>query len=90
MIWNFVESFVRLLSTARTTSGRKIQSSKDPANGCSPAMAIARRPAHFLLVDQAPEADVENGQLRIPDRPGLGINLVPDRVGPFLWTEVGL
>jgi galactonate dehydratase len=53
-------------------------------------MAIARRPAHFLLVDQAPEADVENGQLRIPDRPGLGINLVPDRVGPFLWTEVGL
>src|SRR5207247_8429351 len=48
-----------------------------------------RPPAHFQLVDHAPEAEVENGQLRIPDRPGLGINLVPDRVRPFLWTEVG-
>lgn len=47
-----------------------------------------RPPAHFQLVDHAPEAEVENGQLRIPDRPGLGINLVPDRVSPFLWTEV--
>jgi galactonate dehydratase len=48
-----------------------------------------RPPEHFQLVDHAPEAEVENGQLRIPDRPGLGINLVPDRVRPFPWTEVG-
>jgi galactonate dehydratase len=48
-----------------------------------------RAPAHFQLVDHVPEAEVENGQqLGIPDRPGLGINLVPDRVRP-LWTEVG-
>lgn len=48
-----------------------------------------RPPEHFQLVDHAPEAEVENGRLRIPDRAGLGINLVPDRVRPFLWTEIG-
>lgn len=47
-----------------------------------------RSPQHFHLVDHAPEDDIENGFVRIPDRPGLGVSLVADRVQPFLWAEV--
>jgi galactonate dehydratase len=43
---------------------------------------------HFQLVDHAPEGDIKNGLMRIPDRPGLGISLVTDRVLPFLWAEI--
>lgn len=46
-----------------------------------------RSPEHFQIVDHAPEWDLKNGKLPIPDRPGLGINLVDDRVRPFLWAE---
>jgi galactonate dehydratase len=46
-----------------------------------------RSPEHFQIVDHAPEWDLKNGKLPIPDRPGLGINLVEDRVRPFLWAE---
>lgn len=34
----------------------------------------------FDLVDHAPERDVKGGRLVIPDRPGLGVALVPERV----------
>jgi galactonate dehydratase len=43
---------------------------------------------HFQLVDHAPEDDIKNGLMRIPDRPGLGISLATDRVRPFLWAEI--
>jgi galactonate dehydratase len=46
-----------------------------------------RVPAHFQIVDHAPELDVKNGFLPISDRPGLGIELVEDRVKPFLWAH---
>jgi galactonate dehydratase len=46
-----------------------------------------RSPEHFQIVDHAPEWDLKNGKLPIPERPGLGINLVNDRVRPFLWAE---
>ncbi len=46
-----------------------------------------RPPEHFLLVDHAPESDVKNGSLPIPERPGLGISLVQERVRPFLWAQ---
>jgi galactonate dehydratase len=46
-----------------------------------------RDPAHFQIVDAAPERDVRNGQLVIRDRPGLGVNLVEERLRPFLWRE---
>jgi galactonate dehydratase len=48
-----------------------------------------RVPEHFAIVDQAPELDVKNGRLRVPDRPGLGVTLVPDRMRPHLWAECG-
>jgi galactonate dehydratase len=38
-------------------------------------------------VDHAPELDVKNGFLPISNRPGLGIELVEERVKPFLWAE---
>jgi galactonate dehydratase len=46
-----------------------------------------RVPEHFDLVDHAPERDVKGGRLAIPDRPGLGVALVPERVRPHLWAE---
>jgi len=46
-----------------------------------------RVPEHFDIVDHAPERDVKGGRLAIPDRPGLGVALVPDRVRPHLWAE---
>lgn len=42
---------------------------------------------HFQIVDHAPEWDVKNGYLPIGTRPGLGVNLVEERVHPFLWAE---
>jgi galactonate dehydratase len=49
-----------------------------------------RLPEHFAIVDRAPEFDVHNGMIAIPDRPGLGVELVEERVRPFLWAECGL
>jgi galactonate dehydratase len=46
-----------------------------------------RIPEHFQIVDHAPEKDVKNGFLPIPDRPGLGIELAEERVKPFLWAR---
>jgi galactonate dehydratase len=46
-----------------------------------------RIPEHFEIVDHAPELDVKNGMLPISDRPGLGIELVEERLKPFLWAE---
>jgi galactonate dehydratase len=46
-----------------------------------------RTAEHFEIVDHAPEWDVRNGYLPIPDRPGLGVELVSERVRPFLWAH---
>ncbi|MGD8462923.1 MAG: mandelate racemase/muconate lactonizing enzyme family protein [Anaerolineae bacterium] len=45
-----------------------------------------RSPEHFEIVDQAPEWEVQDSYLPIPDRPGLGVELVDERVAPFLWA----
>jgi galactonate dehydratase len=47
-----------------------------------------RIPEHFQIVDHAPELDIQNGYLAIPDRPGLGVELVEERVSPFLWAQL--
>jgi galactonate dehydratase len=49
-----------------------------------------RVPEHFQLVDHAPELDIKNGLMPIPDRPGLGVALVEERVRPFLWARCRL
>ncbi len=49
-----------------------------------------RIPEHFQIVDHAPEWDVRDGYLPIPDRPGLGVELVDERVQPFVWAECKL
>jgi galactonate dehydratase len=46
-----------------------------------------RIPEHFQIVQHAPELDVKNGLLPIPNRPGLGVELVEERVKPFLWAH---
>jgi galactonate dehydratase len=46
-----------------------------------------RVPDHFQLVDHAPERDIRNGLMPIPDRPGLGVELVEERIRPFLWAR---
>jgi len=48
-----------------------------------------RAPEHFAIVDHAPELDVKDGYLSIPDRPGLGVELDHARMRPFLWAECG-
>lgn len=46
------------------------------------------RPAeHFQIVDHAPEYGLSNGRMPIPSRPGIGVKLVRERVGRFLWAE---
>ncbi|HZS81587.1 MAG TPA: mandelate racemase/muconate lactonizing enzyme family protein [Stellaceae bacterium] len=48
-----------------------------------------RVPEHFAVVDRPPELEIKGGELAIPDRPGLGVELVEERVRPFLWAECG-
>jgi galactonate dehydratase len=45
---------------------------------------------HFQMVDHAPEWDVRDSYLPIPERPGLGVELLEERVRPFLWAECTL
>ncbi|UCC65748.1 MAG: mandelate racemase/muconate lactonizing enzyme family protein [Anaerolineae bacterium] len=45
---------------------------------------------HFQIVDHAPEWDVRDSYLPIPDRPGLRVELVDERVRPFLWATCKL
>ena len=42
---------------------------------------------HWAIVDDAPERHVRNGRMPVPTRPGLGIELVAEKVRPFLWAE---
>jgi galactonate dehydratase len=49
-----------------------------------------RSDEHFRIVDHAPERDVKGGSMPIPARPGLGVNLMEDRVRPFLWAQCAL
>ena len=49
-----------------------------------------RSPEHFQLVDYAPEESVRHGRMPIPDAPGLGVNLIPEHVRPFLWAQCGM
>ncbi len=49
-----------------------------------------RVPEHFAIVDHAPELDVRDSVMPIPDRPGLGVELVEERVRPFLWATCRL
>jgi galactonate dehydratase len=49
-----------------------------------------RIPQLFQLVDHAPELEIHNGLMPIPDRPGLGVELAEERVRPFLWARCRL
>lgn len=45
-----------------------------------------RSAAHFNLVDHAPEWEIHDGIMPISGRPGLGVELVPERVQSYLWA----
>ncbi|MDJ0389711.1 mandelate racemase/muconate lactonizing enzyme family protein [Roseomonas sp. E05] len=49
-----------------------------------------RVPEHFALVDAPLEPQVKNSRLAIPERPGLGVDLVEERVAPFLRADLRL
>lgn len=49
-----------------------------------------RSAAHYELVDHAPDLDLADGHLPIPDRPGLGVALNHDAVDDLLWAEIDL
>jgi galactonate dehydratase len=44
----------------------------------------------YQVVDRAPESEIRNGMLPIPDRPGLGVELVEDQVRASLWARCQL
>jgi len=47
-----------------------------------------RLPEHFAIVDHAPELDIRDGYMPIPKRPGLGVELIDEKVRPFFWGQV--
>src|SRR6516165_3138764 len=49
-----------------------------------------RDPKVYQVVDHAPESDIRDGLMPIPDRPGLGVELVEERVSPSLWARCRL
>jgi galactonate dehydratase len=64
-------------------------------DACLPNLAIQevypfRTPEHWAIVDHAPELDIRNSYMPIPDRPGLGVELNQKTVEPFLWAECKL
>jgi galactonate dehydratase len=61
-------------------------------DACLPNLAIQevypfRTPEHWAIVDHAPELDIRNSYMPIPDRPGLGVELNQKTVDPFLCAE---
>ena len=47
-----------------------------------------RVPEHFDIVDHAPELDVKDSMMPVPERAGIGVELNRKIVEPFLWAEV--
>jgi galactonate dehydratase len=43
---------------------------------------------HIEFTDVIPENQVKDGYLQVSDRPGIGIELIDDKVRPFLWAEI--
>ena len=43
---------------------------------------------HFAIVDRPPELLVRKSYLPIPNRPGLGVELVAERVRRYLWAQI--
>lgn len=48
-----------------------------------------RVPEHFALVDDPVELRVKNGKVSLPQGPGYGVNLVPSRMAPHLYHQIG-
>ncbi len=46
-----------------------------------------RAPELYEIVDRPPELEVHSGLLPISSRPGLGVELLEEKVRPFLWAE---
>jgi len=47
-----------------------------------------RMPEHFAVVNNAPELKIRQSHIPIPNEPGLGVELVEERVRQFLWCKV--
>jgi len=48
-----------------------------------------RVPEHFALVDDPVELRVKDGKVSLPQGPGYGVNLVPERIAPHLYHQIG-
>ena len=46
-----------------------------------------RDPEFYALVNHAYDLDAKEGFIQIPDAPGLGIDLVEEKIVPFLWAS---
>ncbi len=48
----------------------------------------ADHPSHLDFTDVVPEYQVKDGYLQVPESPGIGIELIEEKVRPFLWAEI--
>jgi galactonate dehydratase len=46
-----------------------------------------RTAEHWDMVDHAPELDIRDSYMPVPNRPGIGVELNLKAVDPFLWAE---
>lgn len=47
-----------------------------------------RYPGHIQFTDVVPEYQIKNGYLEVPDKPGLGIELIEEKIDTYLWAEI--
>jgi galactonate dehydratase len=48
----------------------------------------SRYEGHLEFTDRVPEYEIKNGYLKVSDRPGLGIDLIEEKIDTYLWAEI--
>ncbi|ABE46247.1 mandelate racemase/muconate lactonizing enzyme family protein [Polaromonas sp. JS666] len=47
-----------------------------------------RHSGYLEFTDVIPEHEVKNGYLKVPDKPGIGIELIEEKIDTYLWAEI--
>jgi len=49
-----------------------------------------QRSGYEEFIDRPPELEVAKGCIPLSNRPGIGVDLIPEKVAPYLWAECTL